>query len=283
VLTVPVPPRFRMTAAPLVQALVQVQFPIVTGLQSLDGAAAVQAALGARFPYLRQNVVQQMSLMVGPAGPAAPQTSQDIVHELTSDDGWNLTLTVSSATLSVGEAYRGLADFAERFHEVCEALVGTARVGGCDRLGVRYLDVVEIDDAEGWQTWFQPQIVGVGAPELTGNELVSSLTETRLRKQPEGPFATLPTPIEGVLRHGVAPAGSVLAGVPPRPLTQRTFLLDLDTFAVFGPTPQTFDPDRLTEQFRVLHSEIERVFHWAVTEQGREHFGYELVEEDAAA
>lgn len=282
-LTVPVPPQFRMTAAPLVQALVQVQFPIVTVLQSLDGAAAVQAALGTRFPYLRQNVVQQMALMVGPAGPAAPPTSLNVVHELTSEDGWNLTLTVSSATLYVGEAYRGRADFAERFHELCEVLAGTARVGGCDRLGLRYLDVVEIDDAEGWQTWFQPEIVGVSGPELTGDNLVSSLTETRLRSQPDGPFATLPAPIEGVLRHGVAPAGSVLAGVPPRPLTQRTFLLDLDTSVNFTPTPQAFDPEQLTEQFRALHSEIERVFHWAVTEQGREHFGYEPVEEDADA
>lgn len=276
-LDLPSPPRYRMTAAPLVQALVQVQFPIVTRLQTLDGAAAVQAALGGRYPYLAQNVVQQMSLMVGPAGPAAPQTSQNVVHELTSDDGWTLTLTVSSATLSVGEDYAGVDDFADRFAELCAALAGTGDVPRCDRLGLRYLDAVEIDDADGWESWFQPQIVGVGTPELSRESLLSSLTETRLRKQPDGPFQALRAPVEGILRHGVAPAGSLIAGVPPRPVEQRTFLFDMDTFVA---APQVFDPDTLAEQFRALHAEIEKVFHWAVTEQGRARFGYQAIIEE---
>ncbi len=276
-LDLPSPPRYRMTAAPLVQALVQVNFPIVTRLQTLDGAAAVQAALRDRYPYLAQSVVQEMSLMVGPAGPAAPQTSQNVVHELTSDDGWTLTFTVSSATLSVGETYAGVDDFAQRFAEVCAALAATGNVPRCDRLGLRYLSVVEIDEADGWHNWFQPQIVGVGTPALSRESLLSSLTETRLRKQPEGPFQALRSPVEGVLRHGIAPAGSMLAGVPPRPMQQRTFVFDMDTFIA---APQRFDPDTLAEQFRALHTEIEKVFHWAVTDQGRARFGYEAISEE---
>ncbi len=278
-LELPSPPRYRMTAAPLVQALVQVNFPIATRLQTLDGAAAVQAALAGRYPYLSQNVVQQMAMMVGPAGPAAPQTSQNVVHELTADDGWSLTLTVSSATLAVGEQYAGIADFADRFAEVCAALAATGDVARCDRLGVRYLDLVEIEDDDGWERWFQPEIVGVAAPNLSRTSLLSSLTETRLRKQPDGPFQTLRSPVEGILRHGVAPSGSILAGVPPRPVQQRAFLFDMDTFVA---APQPFDAEALPEQFRALHAEIEKVFHWAVTNEGRERFGYKLVgEEDA--
>ena len=277
-LDLPSPPRYRMSAAPLAQALVQVNFPIVTRLQTLDGAAAVQAALGKRYPYLAQNVVQQMSLMVGPAGPAAPQqTSQNVVHELTSDDGWTLTLTVSSATLSVGEDYAGVDDFAGRFAEVCAALAATGDIARCDRLGVRYLDVVEIEDADGWQDWFQPQIVGVATPALSRDSLLSSLTETRLRKQPDGPFQTLSSPVEGILRHGVVPAGSMLAGVPPRSVPHRIFVFDMDTFVA---APQPFDADTLADQFRALHGEIEKVFHWAVTDQGRARFGYESISEE---
>ena len=216
--------------------------------------------------------------MVGPAGPAAPpETSQNVVHELSSDDGWTLTLTMSSATLSVGEEYSGIGDFAERFTEMCVALAGTGGVARCDRLGLRYLDAVEIDGADGWEEWFQPLIIGVAAPALSRNSLLSSLTETRLRKQTDGPFQALRAPIEGILRHGVVPAGSVLAGVPPRPLQQRTFLFDMDTFVA---APQPFDPEGLTDQFHALHTEIEKVFHWAVTEQGRVRFGYEDIKED---
>ncbi len=275
-LNLPAAPRFRMTNAPLVQAVVQVNFPIVAALQTLDGVAAVQAGLGGRYPYLAQKVVQEVSLMVGPAGPALPQTSQNILHELTSDDGWTLTLSVSSATLSVGEGYAGVGDFSAQFSAVCAALSTIAGVTRCDRLGVRYLDIVEIDGAEGWEEWFRPEIIGVGTPALSRDTLQSSLTETRLLKQPDGPFQDLQTPIEGTLRHGVAPAGSVLAGVPPRPVPQRTFIFDMDTYLS---TAQLFDTERLTEQLLALHAEIEQVFHWSVTEKGRERFGYELVEE----
>jgi len=272
-------PRFTMTAAPLVQALAQVNFPIVATLQTLDGAAAVQHALNGRYPYLSQNVIQHMSLMVGPAGPAAPQTAQQVVSELTGDDGWTLMLTVSTATLAVGAEYGGVDDFAERFSEVCEALADVGGVARCDRLGVRYLDVIELDDAtDGWERWFRPEIVGLASPELTRQALQSSLTETRLQQQPTGPFAALQSPVEGILRHGVVPAGSILAGVPPRPIERRAFILDMDTFIQ---SPQPLDEDALAEQYRALHGEIEKVFHWAVTPDGREHFGYELVDQEA--
>jgi uncharacterized protein (TIGR04255 family) len=273
----PDPPKFRMTAAPLAQALVQVDFPIVAGLQTLEGVTPVQQALGNRFPYLSQNVVQQMSLMIGPAGPTAPQTAQSIVHELTGDDGWTLTLTVSSAVLSVGAEYAGVDDFADRFAEVCSALAATAGVVRCDRLAVRYLDVVEIGEGpRGWERWFRPEIVGVSSPNLSGPHLLSSLTETRLQQQPEGPFELLQSPVEGILRHGVVPAGSVIVGVPPRPIEQRAFVFDMDTFVA---SRQPFDDEALPDQYRALHAQIEKVFYWAVTDEGRVRFGYEAVME----
>lgn len=277
-LDLPTPPRYRMTDAPLVQALVQVNFPIVPHLQTLEGAAAVQAALAPRFPYLAQSVVQQMSLMVGPAGPAAPQAAQSIVHELTGDEGWVLTLTVNGATLSVGGDYAGVDDFADRFHDVCAALRTAGGAARCDRLGVRYLDLVEIGEgSEGWQGWFRPEIVGVASPVLSAQSLLSTLTETRLRQDPEGPFEDLQAPIDGVLRHGVVPPGSLLVGVPPRPVDQRAFVFDMDTSVA---APQPFDPMLLKDEFRSLHAEIEKVFHWAVTEEGRTRFGYEVLGEE---
>ncbi len=278
-LDLPGPPRYRMTAAPLVQALVQVRFPIIARLQTIEGAAGVQQALGPRFPHLTQSVVQQVSMMVGPAGPAAPQAEQSVVYELSSDDGWTLALTVNSATLSIGPDYAGIDDFVIRFGEVCEALA-SAGVGRCDRLGVRYLDLVEIaPDAVGWETWFRPEFVGVAAPQLSRDSLTSSMTETRLTQEPEGAFAAFQTPIEGILRHGVVPAGSLLAGVPPRPVTERAFVFDMDTFLT---AQQPFDVAALPEQFRALHTEIEKVFHWAVTDAGKDRFGYQQIGEGEA-
>jgi hypothetical protein len=44
-LSVPPAPRFRMASAPLVEAVAQVNFPIVARLQSLEGIAPLRDAL----------------------------------------------------------------------------------------------------------------------------------------------------------------------------------------------------------------------------------------------
>lgn len=115
------------------QAVAQVNFPIVARLQSLDGIAPLQDALFDLFPYMTQQVVHEVSLMIGPAGPAAPESAQSTIHQFTDDDGWALSVTVSSASLSVGPHYAGMADFAGRFRKVCEALRGAGRVRRCDK------------------------------------------------------------------------------------------------------------------------------------------------------
>lgn len=276
-LSVPPAPRFRMTDAPLAQAVAQVNFPIVAKLQSLDGIAPLQDALLELFPYMAQQVVQQVSLMIGPAGPTVPESAQSVVHEFTDDEGWTLAVTVSSATLSVGGQYSGVDDFAARFRSVCAALHDAGRVRRCDRLGVRYLDIVELEDGnDDWAGWFRPEIVGLTRPDLSSGGLVASLTETRLQQAPPGAPDGLDGQVLGVIRHGVVPPGSIMKGMPPRPVEQRAFLFDMDTSVQ---TPQPFDAQRLAEQYVTLHNEIEKVFHWAVTDAGRERFGYQLVGE----
>lgn len=274
-LTVPPAPRYRMSAAPLVEAVAQVNFPIVARLRSVDGIAPLQDALFDLFPYMNQQVVQQVSLMIGPAGPAAPDAQSSTVYVFTDDDGWTLSVTVSSASLMVGPEYAGVHDFAGRFRSVCTALREAGQVRRCDRLGVRYLDLVELDDDSGeWARWFRPEIVGLAAPAISANNVISSLTETRLQHEPEGALAGLEGQVQGIIRHGVIPPGSIMKGVPPRPVDERAFLFDMDTFVT---TAQPFDVQQLNEQYYALHAEIEKVFHWVVTEEGRTRFGYELV------
>lgn len=274
-LTVPDAPRFRMSSPPLVQAVAQINYPIVSRLQTLDGIAPVQDALSALFPYMNQQQVQEVSLMIGPAGPAMPNSAQSTVHVFTDDTGWSLSVTVGSASLSIGPQYAGVNDFAGRFEQVCSALHDAAGIRRCDRLGVRYLDLVEFgDDADDWASWFRPELVGLAHPDLSASNLVASLTETRLQEAPTGVMEGLEGVIEGLIRYGVVPPGSIMKGVPPRPVDHRAFLFDMDTFVA---TPQPFDPQRLSESYRTLHTEIEKVFHWAVSERGRVRFGYELV------
>jgi uncharacterized protein (TIGR04255 family) len=280
VLSVPDPPRFRMQRAPLVQALVQINFPVVARVETLSGVAPLQDALADLFPYMNRNRVQQVSLMVGPAGPTTPESAESWINEFTDDEGWTLSVTSTSASLSVGSEYAGVQDFASRFTAVSEALRDAVRVRRCDRIGVRYLDVVGTSTAPSeWASWFRPEIVGLADPNIAPQDhLIASITETRLRRPAEGIFAWASnTPVQGIIRHGVVPAGSLLAGVPPRPVESPSFLLDMDMFMV---APQPFEPDALSRQFLELHTDIERIFHWTMTDSGKKQFGYELIGEE---
>jgi uncharacterized protein (TIGR04255 family) len=275
-LTVASAPRYRMTAAPLVQALAQVNFPIVPRLQTVEGIAPLQERLADLLPYMNQQIIQQIELLVGPAGPAASSAQSGTIHVFTDDDGWSLQVTTQSATLSVdGGNYRGVDDFRRRLEAVWVALREAVGVRRCDRLGVRYLDIIQLDGEE-WADWFRPEIVGLASPTLSGDVLTSTLAETRLRSDHSEAFAGQSGQIEGIIRHGVVPAGSLMQGIPPRPIGQRSFILDMDTFVAAA---EPFDPNRLAEQFSELHANVDKVFHWAVTEAGRKQFGYELVTE----
>lgn len=265
-----------MTGAPLVQALAQVNFPIVPKLQTVEGIAPLQEHLVDLLPYMNQQVIQQINLLVGPAGPAASNAHSGTIHVFTDDGGWSLQVTTQSATLAVdGGNYRGVDDFRRRLEAVWTALHEAIGVRRCDRLGVRYLDIVQLDGAD-WADWFRPEIVGLANPALSGDVLMSTLTESRLRADLSEAFAGQSGQIEGIIRHGVVPAGSLMQGIPPRPIGKRSFILDMDTFVAAA---EPFDPKRLAEQFRELHDNVDKVFHWAVTEAGREQFGYELLAE----
>jgi uncharacterized protein (TIGR04255 family) len=276
-LTVDPAPRYRMRAAPLIQALAQVNFPIVPKLQTLDGIAPLHERLADLLPYMNRQVVQQqVELFAGPAGPASSSAQSATIHVFTDDDGWSLQVTTQSATLSAGgHNYRGVDDFRRRLEGVWTALHEVPGIRRCDRLGVRYLNIVELN-GEAWADWFQPEIVGVAHPSLSGGVLASTLTETRLRADLGAAFHGQIGQIEGVMRHGVVPSGSLMQGIPPRPIPQRSFILDVDTFVA---APEPFEPKRLAGQFSDLHSHVDKVFHWAVTAAGCKQFGYELMDE----
>lgn len=283
-LTLPDPPRFHLTQAPLAQALVQINYPLVARLDSLAGLAPVQEQLSDAYPYMQQQQVSEINVLVGPGGAAPATTSSSTVTTFNDDEGWQVAVGVGSTTLSVGAAYAGVEDFAQRLRDLCKVLGETAGLRRADRLGVRYLDVVPIDPSgsDGWTTWFRPEIVGLVRPDLLGDAtLLATVTETRLTRAPrDARPGWSSSSVQALIRHGVLPANSVLPGVPPQqPLPTPSFVLDFDLFVVGS---QVFQADTVAEQYRALHREIERVFYWTLTEQGARRFGL-LLEEGAAA
>jgi len=271
-------PRYRLAHPPLIQALGQVRFPVRSRLATLEGVAPVQERLDAVFPYMKQQQIQQVSLLVGPAGPAAAEAQVAQTWRFDDDAGWWLVLAPDSATLGVGPQYGEFAEFSERFRSVLRALAEGAGVSRGDRLGVRYLNIAEVppgDDAA-WHHWFKPELTGWSTTDVIGDttHLITSITQTQLVAPPMGELSGPPVDIQATVRHGLIPANTMVPGVLPAQPRNPAFLLDVDLFV---DAPQPFDPDELSRQVTMFHDQIDRFFFWAVAPEGAAYFGLEVL------
>ncbi|MFN0154681.1 MAG: TIGR04255 family protein [Gaiella sp.] len=274
------PPRYRLARPPLVEALVDVRYPVRAGLQSVEGIAPLQSRLEQMFPYMTQAQVQQIQLQIGPGSPPVGAASGGNIWQFNDDAGWVLVIAPDRATLAVGPQYANFTEFLDRFRVVVQALGEAGGVNRCDRLGVRYLDVALIPpgQGDGWRTWFRPELTGWPATDVVNDAatIFTSLMQTQLSVPATGELAGPPADITAIIRHGLVPQNSVAPTLSPgQPLAGPAFLLDTDLFVA---AQQPFDPDRLVDQVTIFHDQLDRFFHWSLTPDGEEYFGLEVVE-----
>ena len=273
----PAPP-YRLSRPPLVEALAQVRYPVRAKLATLEGIAVVQERLEAVFPFMTQEQVQQVALLIGPGGPAAAGGQSAHSWRFTDDAGWSVVVSSDSATQAVGPQYGEFAQFSNRFETVLTALAEGAGASRADRLGVRYLNIAEVPpgDDRVWMTWFRPELTGWSGSEAVSDttRMITSITQTQLAAQPVGELSGPPVDVQAIVRHGFIPPGTMVPGVVPRQPQSPAYLLDIDIF-IDGPQP--FDVDELSRQISVLHDQIDRFFFWALAPSGAEYFGRELI------
>jgi len=272
---IPEAPEYHLANAPLAQALAQVRYPLLAGLETMAGIAPLQETLRTEFPYMEQEKVQEVSLVVGPAGPAGGASAESVTWKLTNDAGTMIVIGAGSASLSAGDSYTSVVDFAADFDRLLRALAA-ANVPRCDRLGVRYLSLASDLPGEdrSWRRWFKPELLGwTGSEAVPDGALRTSINQVTLNHRPVGDLAGPPGEIEATIRHGAVPAGTTVPGIPPLQVAEPSYLLDLDVYVV---GPQPFEPGAIGEQFALFHDQIDRFFYWSLTGKGAEHFGLEI-------
>lgn len=272
-------PHYRLARPPLVQAFGQVRYAARAKLATMDGIAPVQEQLDPVFPYMRAQQVQQVALLVGPAGAAASGTPPAQIWHFDDGQGWAADLSPDTATLTVGPQYGEFSEFSDRFEAVVRALSEAAGVTLTDRLGIRYVNIAELppgDDAA-WRSWFRPELTGWPATDTVadGTQLVTTITQTQLTAPPTGELAGPEADIQAIVRHGLVPANTMVPGVLPTQPRGAAYLLDID---IFTEGPQPFIPEELSRQLTVLHGQIDRFFYWALANEGAAYFGREVLE-----
>jgi uncharacterized protein (TIGR04255 family) len=272
--------RYRLARPPLVQAVVQLRFPVRAHLEGLEGVSPIQDRLETLFPYLTQQQTQSVAFVFGPGapppGPAPAQSTR--IWQFSDDVGWLFALAPDNASLSIGPQYGSFAEFDERFRAILQVLSEVAGVTRCDRIGVRYIDLAEVTDPTNpnvWRDWFRPELTGWGATDAMGaaTTLVASIAQTQLTARPTGDLTGPPFDVQAIIRHGYIPQGSVIPGLPTQP-ESAAFLLDMDLFVEGA---QEFDVVGLADQLDLLHEQIDRFFRWSLAPAGEAYFGVEEV------
>lgn len=268
--------RYHLANPPLVQALAQVRYPLQAKLGTLDGIVALQDRLGDAFPYLEQHPQADVEFALGPDGPRA-HFGGNGNYVFSSDDGHAVVVSPDTATCTAGTGYGSVETFAAKFELLLESLVSTTRIPRFDRLGARYLNLATVPpgDSAAWSRWFRPELTGwIAADEVLDKDATveSSITQTTITCPAKGSLAKLPADATALVRHGLAPAGSVVPGMPPISVDALSFIIDVDCFVV---APHGPDVSAVVKEFRALHDQIDRFFLWTLAPEGAEYFGVE--------
>lgn len=266
-------PPYRLDRAPLEQALVQIRHPVVAHFSTTAGISDLQELLKPRLPYMIPNS-SQIALQITPAGASAQAGAPD-GWEFSSDDGHRLVISPGVTSLVADSKYQSADAFSDLFNFALHALDSVEDFRRCDRIGVRYLSVVTPppENERLWPEWFRPELTGWPVTNINRGRLDATITRTQLTGSTTGEFAGFPAEPQAVVATGWYPSGTLITGIPPVNLSQGSFVLDFDLFVN---SPQPFNADALTSEFRVLHSQIDRFFYWSLSEAGQKYFGLEI-------
>lgn len=249
-----------LKSAPLVAVIAQVRFPPVASIADQAFIGPFQEELRPSYPVMRPE--REVRLAFTPDGAVQAPETNVVWRFVDLDENWKVSLAPSFLSLDVGE-YTSRGDFVARFRAAVQALENHIQPQVLDRLGVRYVDRLELtDELPALDELVRPEVLGVAVQDLGGETDVSrSISDTELHAS------------NGVMRArwGVLPANTALDPFHGEPPARPSWLLDLDMYTAPGSRPFVVaDVADLTESFA---ERIYRVFRWAVSDELLRHSG----------
>jgi len=245
-----IPAEVHLPSSPLVKVLVQMKFPVDTRISTSESIAPFQTALRSRYPIMRR--VEQLAIVVGPAPIANVSTTVWRLSDL--DDAWSVVLGADFIALETGR-YESRDDFVSRWQEALSALESADLVPArCDRLGVRYINVVRQDEFfDEMERYVNDDFLGVsklGFPSSV--DILSTISQSHFRLNEDELRAVWGT---------IPPNTPLLPGIEPVP--ERSWVLDVDVFLEIGSVYEaSWVADRVHQFAEISYA----FFRWAMTD-----------------
>lgn len=216
--------------SPLVLVAAQINFEDVGNLVH-GQARSLQKAMDDKY-WNSLQTAQQVRFTVTPTGPV--QDARSVFQLGSVDSSWNATLSSDNIAIET-RSYEGWPGMAEKLKTVAEAVASVLDPSQCLRLGLRYIDQVQMPPQyASWDVLITDSVRGLVNAPLFGDSILGSDQRQLLM---------LGNDVRCMFHHGlVANDDSTLIG--------QQYLLDYD---VFVETPRAFDPLDISKRSDVLH------------------------------
>lgn len=237
--------------APLVFALTQVRFPKAPHLVARSAIDRLLAALRDDLPILREEAAAPLIVaQVGGQSIVSAAQQQSVFRFYSSDEKWKLSLTEDSISFDTS-AYESRDDFLDRLARCLEPVMEVGPPVACDRVGLRYVDLIDREHLDRLADFVRPEVLGVSAIAMLPGQLVHSFTQTLVRMQD----------VEMQLRWGTLPADVMFDPTYPR-TKDTSWVLDMD---VYTTNKSEFSVEAILERERIFADSAYRFFRWATT------------------
>lgn len=231
----------RLASAPLRLALLQARTTPVLAFEQPAEVQRLVEALQGRWTVSDRQANREVTVQLGPAGVQQQTGVPETVWVLSAEDGSARAAVSASSVAAESDRYAQWEDFHAAARDLFAAVQRVAAPARCTRLGLRYINELRDERAEG-----DPQRLGelvnpaLIAPALAlARPVTGSLAELRVAEEDDSAFA---------LRHGLVQPG--------------VYLLDFDAY---HEQPEPFEADALLARAERFHTRIESVFAWALT------------------
>lgn len=247
--------------APLVSVISQVRFPEIISVSKPEFVAGFQEAIRRRYPVARPE--RQMQAVITPQGVSGAGEPATVWRFHDREDAWHVSLASGFVALD-SRAYESRQDFIERLEQVLVAVSEHIAPAVYDRLGLRYVDRVELPQPAGrlgLAPLVRSEIAGVTTAELGEDAVIEhSICDSVFQVRD----ATLHA------RWGLLPPGAAIDPIGVGAAEGPSWILDLDMFRA---GPGDFDVRDLITMTSDFSDQIYRFFRWAVSPEFLRRFG----------
>jgi len=259
-LTASPPEEVPLKDAPLIRVIAQVRFPPILSIEKRDFVGSFQEAIREKYPILQPE--QTQTFVFGPQGALQP-TLQLTWRFIDTVDSWRVSLAPDFMTLET-TAYSSRHDFLERLEDVLTALKKSFDPQIIERFGLRYIDRLTGQDLLDISSLVKPEISGMLAAEFR-EDIYQAINEF---------LFIIPGGEERILaRWGLMPAGSTFDLNSIEPITESSWILDLDMSLAKN---REFSIEGLMHEGQRFAERIYTFFRWAVKDDFLQRFGGEL-------